>query len=69
MKTSFWCNLQEKVFVRFYANLGRHFFKSNSAGTIFTRIFRAFAQIFSYSKLLGVRLQPLHTHLQHHCFS
>jgi len=29
-------------------------------GAIFTQIFRAFAHIFSKSKLLGVRLQPLH---------
>jgi len=29
-------------------------------GAIFTRIFRVFTQIFSKSKLLGVRLQPLH---------
>jgi len=28
-----------------------------------------FAQIFSKLKLLGLRLQPLHPHLQHHCFS
>jgi len=37
-------------------------------GAIFTRIFKAFAQIVSKSKLFGVRLQPLHTHHQHHCF-
>jgi len=36
---------------------------------IFTRIFRAFSQIFSKSKLFGVRLQSLHPHLQHHWFS
>jgi len=62
MKTSFWCNLQKKVFMYFYANFRRHFLKSNNVGPFF-------AQIFSKSKLLGMRLQPMHPHLKHHCFS
>jgi len=33
--------------------------------TDFTRIFRDFAQIFTKSKLWGVRLQPLHPRLLH----
>jgi len=66
MKTSFWCNLQKKVFMFFHANLGR---RQTTLDTISTRIFRAFAQIFSKSKLLRVRLQPLHPDLKHHCFS
>jgi len=37
--------------------LGAIFWSQTTLGAIFTRIFRAFAQIFSKSKLLGVRLQ------------
>ena len=53
----------------FMQTLGAIFWSQTTLGDIFTRIFRAFAQIFSKSKLLGLRLQPLHPHLQHHCFS
>jgi len=38
-------------------------------GAILTRIFRAFSQIFSKPNFLGMRLQPMHPQLQHHCFS
>jgi len=58
-----------KVFMCFSANLGRRVLKSATLGTIFTRIIRDDAKIFSKSKLLGVRLHPQHLHLQHHCFS
>ena len=44
-------------------------------GTIFAQIFREFQQvirdfsrIYTKSKLLGVRLHPLHPHLQHQSF-
>jgi len=55
----FWCDLRKRsscVFLQTLATLG----------AIFNRIFRDFAQIFSKSKLLGVRLHP---YLQHHCVS
>jgi len=42
--------------------LGAIFWSQTTLGAIFTRIFRAFAQIFSKPKLLEVRLQPLHPH-------
>jgi len=47
----------EKAFMCFYANLGRYFYPD----------FQGFTQIFSKSKILGVRLHPLQPHLQHHC--
>jgi len=46
MKTFCWYDLQEKVFMCCYGNVGRHFLKSNNVGAIFARIFRDFAQIF-----------------------
>jgi len=45
MKTFFWCDLQKKVFMCFFANLGRHFFKSNNDGRHFARSFEDFSQI------------------------
>jgi len=44
--------------MRFSANLMRHFLKSSTLGTIYTRIIRDVAKIFSKSKLLGVHLHP-----------
>ena len=49
--------------------LGTTFLSQTTFGAIFKLIFRAFAQIFSRSKLFEMRLQPLHAQLQHHCFS
>ena len=69
MKTSFWCNLQEKVFMCVYANLGRHFLKSNNVGRYFYPDFQGFCPDFLLIKTFGIDLQPLHPHLQHHCFS
>jgi len=39
------------------------FFKSSTLGAIFAQISTDFARIFTESKLLEVRLQPLHTRL------
>jgi len=46
MKTSFWCNLKKKVFMCFYANLGRHFLKSNNVGRYFYPDFQGFCPDF-----------------------
>ena len=59
MKTSFWCNLQKRSSCVFIKTLGAIFWSQTTLGAFFTRTFRASAQIFSKSKLLVVRLQPL----------
>ena len=68
-KDFFCVNSKKKVFMCFSANLGRHFLKSSNVWRYFIRIFRDFAQIFGKSNALSVRLHPLHSHLQQHCFS
>jgi len=68
MKNFFWCDLQKKVKC-FSANLGCHFLKSNNAGRNLYSDFKGFCQDVSKSNLLGVCLQPLHPHLQHHYYS
>jgi len=40
--------------------------RSQTLGAIFARIFRDFDQSFDKSKLLGMRLHPLHPRLLHH---
>jgi len=65
----FFGNLQKKVFMCFYVNLGRHFLKSNNLGRHVYPDFQGFCQDFQQIKTLGVRLQLLHPHLQHYCFS
>jgi len=47
MKTSFCYNLQKKVFMCFYANLGRHFVKLNNVGGYFCPDFQGFWVWFS----------------------
>jgi len=47
----------------FSANLGRRFFKLSKVGRHFHSDFQDVAQILSKSKLLGMRLYPLHPHL------
>jgi len=66
VKTFFWCDLQKRSSCVFLQTSGAIFWSQATFGAIFTRIFRDFAQIFSKSKRLGLRLHP---HLQHHCFS
>jgi len=52
-KTYFWCNLQKKVFMCFYANLGRHFLKSYNIGHHFYPHFQGFCQDFQQIKTIG----------------
>jgi len=56
MKTSFWCNLQKKVFMYFYANLGRHFMKSNNVERYFYPDFQGFCPDFQLINTYGVAL-------------
>jgi len=56
--TTFFGVTSKKVFIRFSANLGRRCLKSSTLGTIYTRIIRDVAKIFSKSKLLSVHLHP-----------
>jgi len=53
MNTSFWCNLQKKVFMCFYANRGCHFLKSNNVGRYFHPDFQGFCPDFQQIKTFG----------------
>jgi len=54
----FWCGLQNRSSCVFLQTLGTVFWSQATLGTIFTRIIRDVAKIFSKSKLLGVCLHP-----------
>jgi len=59
MKTSFWCNLQKKIFMCFHVNLGRHFLKSNDVGHHFHPDFQGFCPDFQQIKnLWGCSCNP-----------
>jgi len=65
IKTFFWIDLRKRSSCVFLQILDAIFLSQATLGAIFGGICRDFAQIFSKSKLLAVRL---HTHLEHHCF-
>jgi len=48
-----WCNLQNKVFMSFSANLGRHVLKPNNVGRQFYLDFQGFCQDFQQIKTFG----------------
>jgi len=52
MKTFFWCDLPEEVFMYFSANVGRHLCPD------FSQLFRDFARIFNKSKFWGALAPP-----------
>jgi len=56
VKTSCWCNLQKKVFMCFYANLGCLFLWSNKVGRYFYTDFQGFCPDFQLIKTIGVAL-------------
>jgi len=47
IKISFWCNLQKKSSCVFMQTLGAIFWSQTTLGANFSRLFRAFVQIFS----------------------
>jgi len=54
------------IFAQNFGNLAEVFTDFTQICIDFARMFKDFAQIFNISKLLGVRLHPLHPHLLHH---
>jgi len=69
-KTFFRCNLQNMVFMRFCANVGRHFFPGFSGilpkFSVFFPNSRGFCPDFQQIKTFGVHLHTLNPHLLHH---
>jgi len=68
MKTSFWCNLQKKVFLCFYAKPWAPFLEVKQRWGIFLPGFQGFCPDFQLIKTFGVELATPAPHLQHHCF-
>ena len=59
----------KKVFMCFYANLGRRFLKSSNVGHHFYADYQGCCQNFQQIKTFGCALASPATNLQHHCFS
>jgi len=69
MKTTFWCNLQKKVFTCFYTKLGRHFLKTSNVWRYFYQDFQGFCPYFQQIKTFRGAFATPALHLQHYCFS
>jgi len=61
MKTSFWCNLQKQILMCFYANLGRHFLKSNNVGHHFPGFSGLLPRFSANQNFLGCACNPCTT--------
>ena len=58
MKTFFWCDLQKKVFMCFFANLGVIFWSQTTLGAIYSRIFRNLLRFSTNQNFRGCACTP-----------